>query len=229
MDVGMKNLDFLEVFQAGELKVEPWYQLLNAGFEIKGIAGSDFPAHYGRRGLRGRYIPLLGPERTLVRVKPGLSAYEAWAEGIRRGQVVVSNGPIVRLEVNGRTALASSRFFRPLTRLEIVADGRPVATTTGDGVQTNLTVSAHIPESTVWVAARALGTKEADEPVIQAHTNPYFLRQAVADPAARAGLADRWEKEITFYKTQQAVLFPESRQREMFFRDAEAALSTLRQ
>src|SRR5690606_31634741 len=130
-------------------------------------------------------------------------------------EVVVSNGPVVRLQLNGRTVVASSSFFRPLTRLEIVADGRPVATTAGDGARKHLTASAHVPESTVWVAARALGMKETDEPVIQAHTNPYFLRPGVADPAARAALADRWEKEIAFYKTQEAVLFPQRHQREM--------------
>ena len=227
MDLAMGNLDFIEVFQGGYLNDERWYELLNAGFEMKGIAGSDFPTTFSSLVARGRYIPVLGPERTLVRARAGASAYQAWANGLKNGEVVVSNGPLVRLEIDAGSAIASARFFRPLTRLEVIADGRVISRTDGDGTQTQLKGSAAIPPATVWVAARVSATTEKDERPIRAHTNPRFLRHAVADPAARKSLADHFAREIEFYK-KDPVLFPEQKQADMFYGEAKTALDRLR-
>src|SRR5262245_23443466 len=106
MDLALGAIDFIEVFQFGELKTEPWYELLNAGFRVTGIAGSDFPANLSRLKPWPRAMPLLGPERTLVKVgverDPGRSTYDVWVEGVRRGDVVVSNGPLLDLTVEGQ-------------------------------------------------------------------------------------------------------------------------------
>ena len=48
LDLALGAIDFIEVFQFGVLKAEPWYELLNAGFRVTGIAGSDFPANLSR-------------------------------------------------------------------------------------------------------------------------------------------------------------------------------------
>jgi len=99
LDLALGAIDFIEVFQFGVLKAEPWYELLNAGFRVTGVAGSDFPANLGRFKPWPRAIPLLGPERTLVKVKgeegPGRSAspYDRWVEGVKNGAAVVSKGP----------------------------------------------------------------------------------------------------------------------------------------
>src|SRR5262249_11410540 len=74
MDLALGSIDFVEVFQAGVLKMDAWYQLLNAGLRVTGVAGSDFPVTIGRR-FWPRSMPLLGPERTLVRAT-GRPAYE---------------------------------------------------------------------------------------------------------------------------------------------------------
>src|SRR4051812_10602693 len=104
MDLALGSIDFLEVFQFGVLKTEPWYEILNAGFRVTGVAGSDFPANLPRARPWPRAIPLLGPERTLVKVDADRegSAYERWAEGVRSGAAVVSNGPLLELTINGR-------------------------------------------------------------------------------------------------------------------------------
>ncbi|MCL5746261.1 MAG: CehA/McbA family metallohydrolase, partial [Acidobacteria bacterium] len=78
MDVALGSIDFAEVFQAARLRLDDWYAILNAGFRLTGIAGSDFPVSMGKAGGWPRAIPLLGPERTLVHSKPGASAYENW-------------------------------------------------------------------------------------------------------------------------------------------------------
>src|SRR5262249_51232627 len=79
MDLALGRIDFVEVFQFGVLKTNDWYELLNAGLRVTGIAGSDFPVPLNSRKPWPRWLPLLGPERTLVKTKPGDSAYEAWA------------------------------------------------------------------------------------------------------------------------------------------------------
>src|SRR5215472_16425860 len=67
LDLALGGVDFIEVFQFGELKAGSWYELLNAGFRVTGIAGSDFPANLSRFKPWPRAVPLLGPERTLVK------------------------------------------------------------------------------------------------------------------------------------------------------------------
>ncbi len=95
MDLTNGSIDFLEVFQFGKLWTAEWYELLNAGLTATGVAGSDFPVYLNQlaRSKSGvRWLPRLGPERALVRAKAGQSAIEAWADGVRKGEVVVTNG-----------------------------------------------------------------------------------------------------------------------------------------
>ena len=115
MDLALGHIDFVEVFQFGVLKSEQWYELLNAGFQVTGVAGSDFPVPLNDRKPWPRDIPLLGPERTLVKAsRRAGSPYDAWAAGVRAGNVVVSNGPLLEIQVDkqSRTASATASFFR---------------------------------------------------------------------------------------------------------------------
>src|SRR5207245_4609090 len=47
------------------------------------------------------------------------SPYDAWSAGVRSGNVVLSNGPLLEMQVdrNTRTVTASASFFRPLEKL----------------------------------------------------------------------------------------------------------------
>jgi hypothetical protein len=233
MDLVLGNIDFIEVFQFGVLKTDAWYELLNAGLRVTGIAGSDFPVGLNRQKQWPRYIPLLGPERTLVKPGTNGSGYEAWADGVRRGNVVVTNGPLVdvRIDESGSTAIASASFFRPLEKLEIIANGKVVASVPGDGRRTSLEASVRLDGSeSRWIAARAVGKKEEDEPEIQGHTNPlYILRDGkpVMVEADRRILADRWEAEIAWYRSAPLV-FPSDAERTEFFKQAGRALEELK-
>jgi hypothetical protein len=232
MDLAMGRLHFLEVFQFGVLTTEPWYELLNAGFRITGLAGSDFPAHLGRLKPYPRWIPLLGPERALVKAHSGGDPYEKWAEGIRAGNVVLTNGPLVEIAIDESTstAKATAAFFRPLEVLEIVRNGIVVASIRGGGRQTRLsaTVKLNCPES-CWAAARVKARKEKDEPDLQAHTNAAYLARGgkpVMVRAARQSIVDQWEAEIAQYR--KAGLVFTSVQSKEFFDQAELALAALR-
>jgi hypothetical protein len=233
MDLANGAIDFVEVFQFGVLKTAEWYELLNAGLRVTGIAGSDFPVPLNRTKEWPRWIPLLGPERTLVKTRVTSDAYSAWADGVRKGNVIVTNGPLVEISLdrpNGARATAS--FYRPLERLEIVRNGQVIAAVEGDGKRTSLTLSATFAaEESSWIAARVTARKEAGEPDIQAHTNPIHLTptgRPAPVPAARRALAARWQAELEWYRTAPLVFATEAARR-AFFDRGERALKTLQQ
>jgi hypothetical protein len=246
MDLALGALDFTEVFQFGKLWTEEWYRVLNAGFHLTGIAGSDFPVSLGDRVPWSRVIPLLGPERTLVRAAAGESAYESWAAGIRRGEVVVSNGPLLEFEANARPIGSRVRwegeshaisgearvwFHRPIETLEIVVNGRVAAQRKGDGSATHLVLPFHIniTESS-WVAARVKAEPVKGEMELRAHTNAIYFERGGAPAYVREdreALARAWEAHVDWYKGAGLVFLDEGQRRELFSK-LDSALAILR-
>src|SRR5439155_13400967 len=176
---------------------------------------------------------LLGPERTLVKARATGSPYEAWSAGVRSGAVVLSNGPLLEMQVdkNAGTVSASASFFRPLEKLEIVSNGAVIATAPGDGKRTKLTASARVNSGeSCWVAARVVARKNEGEPDIQAHTNPVYLLSGgkpVMVRAAREALVKQWEEQLAWYRSA-ALVFREEANRREFFDRADRTLAELR-
>ena len=225
MDAALGTIDFVEIFQSGVLKDKAWYELLNAGLRVTGVAGSDFPVPLTRFKPWPHWMPLLGPERALVKAKPGENSYAAWARGVRDGRVVVSNGPIVELEMSGKQATARASFFRPLETVEIVRNGVVVASGAGP------VVTAAIDDSeSCWVAARVRARSEKGEPPLWGRTNPtYLLRDGkpVHVAAARASLAAKWDEQLTAFRAA-GIRFPDDTKQREFFDLAERAFASLR-
>jgi hypothetical protein len=224
-----RGLDFVEVFQFGVLKTAEWYELLNAGFHVTGIAGSDFPVPLNRSKVWPRWIPLLGPERTLVKAAPKPDPYTAWAAGVKAGRATVTNGPLVELNANGNTFTATAAFYRPLVRLEIVRNGVVVASSAGDGRRTRLAVDWTLSDGEGgWAAARVTAQKLEGEPDIQAHTNPIYLAGGNRPPVpeARRALAARWKAELDWYRSGP-LEFTSEELRRKFFEEGEHALKVL--
>ena len=239
MNLAHEMIDFIEVFQFGILKTAQWYELLNAGFRVVGLAGSDFPANLGRFESWPRALPLLGPERALVPAQPGESAYAGWAAGVRRGEVLLTNGPLLEFSANGQRLGASitwsgdshdvqgraqAAYFRPIERIEIVRNGEVVAQQRGDGAaqQLRLDFRFELKESS-WIAARVTAQSLEGEPVIQAHTNPiYFHRdsQPVSVDSARQALQDRWRNEVAYYRSGN-LKFPDEQSFQQFLADVD--------
>lgn len=234
MNLAHDEIDFVELFQFGELHTREWYELLNAGFRVVGLAGSDFPANVGRLDPWPRFVPLLGPERALVKAEPGVSAYQSWAAGVERGAVTLSNGPLLELSVNGEepgaqmdwtgesqtiSGRAEAWFHRPLRDLEIVVNGEVVARAP---LGERLDFSVEIAASS-WVAARVRGERREGEPEIQAHSNPVYLLQdgrPVHLAPARQALAARWAQEAEYYRNAPLELEDPSQRRELLERVA---------
>ncbi len=230
MDLALGGLDFVEVLQFGRLRADDWYTLLNAGFRVTGVAGSDFPVSLNnvtRQEKWSRWTPLLGPERMLVRRRAGASAYEAWADAVRKGEGLVTNGPLVTLDVSGDSVTARGSFFRPLAKLEIIANGKVIASATNASA---LRLQATLPTTRpLWVAARAAADPDPPGTVeLQAHTNPLYFGWdgAAPDPESRRTLAAKWEKEIDYYRTAELV-FPSPAEKDLFFARCHRALRIL--
>jgi hypothetical protein len=145
---------------------------------------------------------------------------------------VVSNGPLHDLVAEGKApgavvdwkgeskrirGEARAIFHRPLEVLEIVANGRIAATLVGDGHRKDLRLpfEINVTES-AWIAARVRGRRVANEPPIQAHTNPVYLlrdRRPVHVKAARAAVVERWKQELAYYRGAD-LTFSDPKQRQ---------------
>lgn len=231
MDAALGHIDFVEVFQFGVLKMGPWYELLNAGLKVTGIAGSDFPVPFARFKKWPHWLPLLGPERALVKKPGGIagasssSPYQEWARGVREGRVVVSNGPLVELEMEGNRATARASFHGPLERVEIIRNGDVVASGAGPAVTAAIDVS-----QSCWVAARVKASNQADEPELWGHTNASYLLKdgrPVRVAAARASVAGKWAEQLAAFRAA-GIRFPDVAREREFYDMAERALAELR-
>jgi len=209
------------------LKTAPWYELLNAGLRVTGVAGSDFPVPLNRQKPWPRWLPLLGPERALVKARPDENSYDSWSRGVRDGKVIVTNGPLVELSLDDKTGTvkATASFWRPIELLEIIRNGEVIAAKPGG---TELSAKADCPES-CWLAARVRAQRRDGEPEIQAHTNPaYLLRDGkpVRIEGARAAVRAKWEAQLSYYRSAR-IVFPSEDRKKEFFAEAEQALARL--
>ncbi|HEY3080067.1 MAG TPA: CehA/McbA family metallohydrolase [Chloroflexota bacterium] len=106
-----------------------WYALLSCGIRLPASTGSDWFVCSSNR----------------VYVETPTFSYERWLEGLRAGRTFVTDGPVLRLRVEGRApsnevlGLSGDRTVEvalewestsPLDRVEIVRDGEVVATAT---------------------------------------------------------------------------------------------------
>ena len=167
--------------------MEMWYRLLNCGFRVPISAGTDaftnVVDHYTAGG--GRVYVSAGPR----------FEYAAWLEAYRNGRSFASNGPIVKLEVDGKppgdeirldgprtvTAKASMLTNVPVDRVELMVNGRVVESQAPAGKDT-LEFTRRIPiERSSWIALRALGPRHRlilNDTMTFAHTSPVYVTVA---------------------------------------------------
>ena len=167
----------------------PWYRLLNCGFRLPAVAGTD--KMYNQQ--------VIGAVRAYVHVD-GEFSFERWLSSIADGKTFVTSGPIIDMTVNDfpigaeldlRTGAAVSISARaesqyPLDMLQIVCNGETVAETLNpdNRLELRLHHDLDLNESS-WVAARCYGgagprvqevvSLGAPGMPLAAHTSPTWL------------------------------------------------------
>jgi hypothetical protein len=195
-------VDALEICgpHAGDFSTQEWYRYLNCGYRVAVCGGTD---------KMGAYCPV-GWTRTYAQLDPQRPfTYENWARAVRAGRTFSSTGPLIELTVEGRAigdaiemppsggtveVEARAESFLPLSKLEIVMNGRTVADTRAPKGARALRVSARVPVAgSGWLAARCIGVPGHPSRYVAAHTSPVYLKcgrtRAFDGPAAEHMLA----------------------------------------
>jgi TolB protein len=213
VDVALGKVDYLEVMGYSDhlITSEIWYRLLNCGFRIPAAAGTDaFPNFASLRGPPGLVRTFVSSGATLD--------HRRWLAGIKAGRTFVTNAPLLEFSLNGRgigeeirlsansrqlTARVSLRSNVPVDHLEIIGNGRVVATIplSGNRMSANDTVAIPVTESG-WFVLRAYAER-ATLPVLDLYpfgsTSPIYVQ--VGDKPVRsaedASFFVRWIDRIT--------------------------------
>ena len=182
LDVPFGLVDFIEVLQGGRLNTDVWYSFLNLGYKVLPVGGADYPYF-------GPTLP--GVERTYVKLDAPFSA-AAWFDGFRRGHVYVTNGPFVRLGVNGREMGEELRVARgtrlevaadaqlnpdvdDLDRLELVVLGDVDARESANGNDRIHLQKTIVADHSMWIAVRAYGGHQQPQFTTVAHSAPIYV------------------------------------------------------
>ena len=116
--------------------------------------------------------------------------------------------------------LATVVFHKPIQKLEIICNGKVVASRFGDGRQTEISLPFRFPiQESSWVAARAQGPSLRPDLEIWAHTNPVYVLKddkPVYVKADRELVSQQWEKEAEFYRNAGLIFAAESQRKEFF-------------
>ena len=201
VDVALGKIDAIDLMSYPSWYLETaelWYRLLNCGFRLPATAGTDTFMNHADAGAFSN--PPAG-NRVFVRVE-GEFTTDSWCEGVRRGRTFVTNGPSLRLSVDGHAigdeiearagdvlrVEAEAQSFAPMDRIELIVNGAVVASSDAveAGRRAQLSERVTIEES-AWLAVRALGP--ASRFVLGgdlfAHTSPIYVTVA-GRPVTRA-------------------------------------------
>ena len=185
--VATGRLDGVEMIRMTEFNHGEYYRYLNCGYRLPLVGGTD---------KMSADVPV-GIYRTYARIPDEEFGYEAWCRSVAAGRTFLSGGPIIHLTVDGREvgdtvemsgpgtveveAWAESIF--PLSTLEIVQDGRVVASTGSNGAARRLEIKEKLKvDGHTWLAARCggpeyFGSKHLDawRRGVFAHTSPVYV------------------------------------------------------
>lgn len=179
LDVAMDKLDGLEilcVLDPRELSIfmkqlvpemesnhglRQWYRYLNCGYRLTATAGTD----------KMTTFVTVGANRVFAHVDRDFT-YQSWIDALKAGRTFVTDSPLLSFTVNGREpgstltfkspkdrvvqvhAVAESQL--PYDRMEIVANGEPVAEATPSGPHHRAEIRLEYPVGrSCWLAARA--------------------------------------------------------------------------
>ncbi|HEY0888636.1 MAG TPA: CehA/McbA family metallohydrolase [Nocardioides sp.] len=179
------RLDAVETIAYDDYNITEYYRYLNAGFRVPLVGGTD---------KMTSEVPV-GLVRTYAATRGGEVDFDGWCAGIRRGDTMVSSGPLLWLRVDDQppgTVLADRSSVRVVVeletifgveRIELVRNGEVVHTeaVAPDAATHRLEVELPV-EGSDWLVARCFGASGASprhtdtwaRPVV-AHTSPVYV------------------------------------------------------
>jgi hypothetical protein len=196
-DLILGKIDALELNGGFEHHDNPvlgeWQALLDAGFRVPVVGGSDKRDNLG----------ILGSRRTYARLEPGQEFnYKNWIEAVRAGRTFVTNGPllfftveglypgaVVHLPPGGGTVRvrAEAKCLAAFERVEVVANGMVRAHADARGSPAEAVVEAEVPMTgSGWLAARCVGPYDGEGTMwwLGAQTSPVYVAVEGAAPKA---------------------------------------------
>jgi hypothetical protein len=180
-DVVLGKIDAVEVVIRGQqfnsLRVLDWYRYLNCGYRLPVVGGTD----------KMSADVAVGAIRTYAYLGQEEFGFPSWARAVRAGNTFTTTGPLLFFQADGRTpgsditmrsgggsveVRAEARSAVPLHRVEIVLNGRVVATREDAGGARELTLRENVRvPGPGWLAARC-----ASRYGTAAHTSPVYIR-----------------------------------------------------
>ncbi len=178
-------VDALEIggLRGTDFATQEWYRYLNCGYRVAVAGGTDKMGAYTALGWLRTYA-LINGEQPFT--------YASWGDAVRAGRTVATNGPLLSLTVEGQSigdtidlpssggslhiaALAESAW--PIARLEVVFNGRVVASASNEQATSVLHINQtlQVPGSG-WIAARCCGAEDHPAGYMAAHTSPVYIR-----------------------------------------------------
>lgn len=157
-----------------------WYDLLNAGVHVPVAAGSG----------KASADMFVGAARTYALVSAEQEfSYRQWIEAVRQGRTFVTSGPLVSLSVAGHrpgevvdvhpgvplAIRAQARSWDTFERLEVVVNGRIVASADATGTPPAAALELAPAAEPGWVAARCRGAGGASGDLLAAHTSAVWV------------------------------------------------------
>jgi hypothetical protein len=198
VDAALGTTDAVEWSSSSRGGFFPWYATLNNGLRIAAIGGEDSISNLHRSKL-------VGSVRTYVYTGPRGLDMQAWFEGLRRGHVFVSTGPLVELTVNGRmpgedVELSAAgqvevevhvRSIVGLDKLLVVSGGQVIDEIPAEGDRLRFDLKRSYPiQRSGWLHVRVEGKAEDRYPLDaaypQAFTNPVWITVAGQPVRSRA-------------------------------------------
>lgn len=187
VDLALETFDYLEVMTSAEhfrATAGVWHRSLNCGFRVTASAGEDSI-------LSLHATPIMGANRLYAYLGDRLD-WTAWVDAVKKGRTFVTNGPLLRFEVNGQIpgdeirlpetggsveVFGSVESIVPLEKLEIFLNGKVIETLAMTG--NTATLRKRLPiASSGWLTLRA-SSKTAQHPIDDtfavAETSPVYI------------------------------------------------------
>jgi hypothetical protein len=188
-DVVLGKIDAVELWPVNmnprdpfnTLRFQDWYRYLNCGYRLPVVGGTDKMGAWTPPGSNRGYA-WLGQEEF---------SFANWARAVRGGNTFMTSGPLLLFRAEGKSPGSEIRLgtgggtlevqadvesFVPVHRLEIVMNGRVVASREEQAGTRRLTLNEKIDvPGTCWLAARC-ASRFSGVMQVAAHTSPVYVQ-----------------------------------------------------